>query len=389
MNLSPNPEVERLRAELRKLIAAEAPRIPFRNGDRVAHSAEELNQLKSWTRRLFELNFIGRNWPREYGGLDDDDSEFKAMVSGTIEEACAPQPLAFWELPARCLIHFGTEEQKRKYLPKIRSADLVWCQLFSEPGAGSDLAALTTRAAWDGAKYFVDGQKVWNTQAQWADCGFMLARTSNEGAKHSGLSLFLLDMRQSGVDVRPIREATGTWDFNEVFLNGAEISEGDRIGAEGDGWNIAMQCLAFERVVMGSYAARTRAVMDALLDRARSLDGLPDGARHRLAELHVACDISGLLSAVIAARETAGKRRIKDPPISKLFFSETYQDIARCAMDLLGIDAAYQGKGAQVLDDGRWPDMWLYAPAFTISGGSSEIMLNVLAERALGMPRSA
>jgi len=387
MDLAPDLEVDRLRIELEKLIAAEAPRIAYRNGDRVAHSPGELEELKRWTRRLFELNFIGRDWPREYGGLDDHNSEFKAMVSGTIERARAPQPLGFWELPANCLIHFGSEEQKRAFLPGIRSVDWVWCQLFSEPGAGSDLAALRTRAVWDGERYIADGQKVWNTQAQWADYGFLIARTTSGGAKHAGLSVFLLDMRQSGVDVRPVREATGTWDFNEVFLTAAEIPEFNRIGPQDQGWRIAIQSLAIERVVMGAYAARTRATMDALLERARAMPELPDGARHRLVDLHVACDISGLLGAAIAARETAGTGRDQDPAISKLFFSETYQEVARYAMELIGPGALYTGSDPSAVDGGRWPDMWLYAPAFTISGGSSEIMLNILAERVLGMPR--
>ncbi len=199
-------------------------------------------------------------------------------------------------------------------------------------------------------------------------------------------------MHQPGVDVRPIREITGSEDFNEVFFNDAVVPVGNRIGAENEGWKVANSTLAKERINAASYGAKTRNAMNDLITMAqkRQRDGhdLPDGYRHRIVNLHAACQISNLLGLVIATREQAGKPRTADPLIAKASFSETNMAIATLALDMLGEAGLYAEGDAEAVEGGRWVDLFLYARAYMIAGGSSEIIRNVLAERVLGMPRS-
>lgn len=391
MDLAEAETTEAIRAELRDLIAAEAPHIHLRNGTRVVEDPDEWQAWRDWSARLYERQFVGRDWPPAYGGLEQPNPIDAHAVATEIARAKVPPLLYFATYAAHAVINFGTQEQKDFFLPKTRSSEIVWCQLFSEPGGGSDLAALRTRAERRGDHYVINGQKVWNTQAQVSDYGFLLARTGERDSKHGGITAFLIEMRQPGVSIRPIREITGTEDFNEVFFTDAVVPVAHRIGEEGEGWKVAMSVLAKERINTAAYGATTRSAMDDLLKLARTIEardgGLPDGYRHKLVSLHAACEISSLHGLMIATREQSGKPRIADPPIAKKFFSDTNLAVATFALDLLGELGVYSEGDACAVDGGRWVDMFLYARAYTIAGGSSEIIRNILSERVLGMPR--
>jgi alkylation response protein AidB-like acyl-CoA dehydrogenase len=391
MDLNNSEHTVALQKRLRELIASEAPQIHLRNGTRVVEDPEEWKAWKAWSARLYELQFAGRSWPVEYGGVADSNPIDEYTIAVEIAAARAPPPLYFATYAAHAIINFGTEEQKRGFLWRTRASDIVWCQLFSEPQAGSDLGALRTRAERRDDVYVINGQKVWNTQAQKADYGFLLARTSKEGSKHAGITAFLVNMRQPGVVVRPIREITGSEDFNEVFFTDAVVPASHRIGEEGEGWKVAMSTLAKERINAASYGAATRNAMNDLLKiaKARTAEygALPEGYRHKLVNLHAACRISDLLGLMLATRVQSGNPRVEDPLIAKMFFSETNLAVATFAMELLARDGIYAEGDTRAIENGRWADMFLYARTYAIAGGSSEVIRNVLSERVLAMPR--
>jgi len=296
-------------------------------------------------------------------------------------------------LAARALIDFGTDEQRHRHLPKIRAGEEFWCQLFSEPGAGSDLASLRTRAVRDGDNYVIDGQKVWTTDGHWARYGYLLARTDPDAPKHKGISAFILDMSAPGVSVRPLRELTGTSDFNEVFFDSVTVPADAMIGAPGQGWVIANATLAHERTNVGAVVVMLRAALDALIDLARRVEigGRPaiesDRVRDRIGEFSARVEALSALTGANLTRWLRGGERMHDAAMGKLMFSELNLEIASFAVELGGEAGVLVEGDAAVLDDGRWQDEWLYARAFTIAGGSSEIMRNMIAERGLGLPR--
>jgi alkylation response protein AidB-like acyl-CoA dehydrogenase len=391
MDLEISEQTEALRRRTRALIDSEAPPIRLRNGTRALDNAEQWAAWKRWSARLYDEQLVGRNWPVEYGGVSDYSPMDDFIVALEIARARVLPHLFFATFVAHSIIQFGTEEQKRAFLLKTRSSEIAWCQLFSEPGAGSDLGSLRTRAERRGDVYIINGQKIWTTQAQNADFGFLLARTSTKGAKHAGITAFLIDMKQSGVVVRPIREITGTEDFNEVFFTDAVVPVTQRIGAENKGWAVAQTTLANERINVASYSASTRNALDDLIDLARQIKArngsLPDGYRHRLVSLHAACQIVNNFGTVIATREQNGKPRTEDPLIMKIMFAETNMSVATFALELLAEKGLYAEGDPTAVDGGRWVDLFLYARTYMIAGGSSEVMRNVLAERVLAMPR--
>jgi alkylation response protein AidB-like acyl-CoA dehydrogenase len=296
-------------------------------------------------------------------------------------------------LASHALIHYGTDEQRRRHLPEIRACRELWCQLFSEPGAGSDLASLRTRAVLDGDTYTVSGQKVWTTDGHWADYGYLLARTDSDAPKHKGISAFILDMSSPGITVRPLRELTGTSDFNEVFFDSVKVPADAMIGAPGQGWVIANATLGHERTNVGAAVVKLRLAIDGLVDLARrvTVDGRPaiasDRVRDRIGEFSAEVEALSALTYANLTRWLRGTERMHDGAMAKLMFSELNLEIVRFAVELGGEAGVLVDGDAHVLDDGRWQDEWLYARAYTIAGGSSEIMRNLIAERGLGMPR--
>ncbi|MEM6108729.1 acyl-CoA dehydrogenase family protein [Mycobacterium sp. 050272] len=393
MEYGTGPELEAFRAEVRQFIATHAPAIPPRAGVRSAEDAHENELLNQWAARLYQAGYAGADWPAEYGGRDGWTTEHGVVVGEELARAQAPGLPSGNVLAAQALIAYGTEEQRSRHLPAIRAGQQKWCQLFSEPGAGSDLAALRTKAVLDGDIYRVNGQKVWTTDGHWAQFGYLLARTDADAPKHKGISAFICDMSTPGLIVRPLREITGTSDFNEVFFDDVEIPVANMIGKPGQGWAIANSTLAHERSNVGAIVVKLRLAVEALTDLARrvTIDGRraldSDRVRDQIGMFTAEVDALSALTYANITRWTRGTERMHDAAMAKLMFSELNLAIATFAVDLAGEDGVLVGGDPDVLDSGRWQDEWLYARAFTIAGGSSEIMRNLIAERGLGLPR--
>lgn len=396
MDYGTTEELTEFRAEVRRWVEDNKPPIVPKAGVRSAENVEELAALKEWTRKLFAAGYIGASWPERYGGAGPaHSSEKDVVINEELARAGAPATVqGAADLVANALLDFGTEQQCGRYLPGIRSGELIFCQLFSEPSSGSDLASLRTKAVrTPEGGFLVTGQKVWTTNGHWADYGYLLARTDPNVPKHKGISAFIVDMRLPGIDVRPLREMTGTSDFNEVFLDDVELGPDALIGELGLGWIIANSSLGHERSGVANTAVRLRRNVEALKELASNVlrDGRPaiedPGVQDRLGELDASVAALSALVYANLSRWSRNAERVHDAPMVKLLFSEIGVELARFALDLSGEAGILTEDDPGAVDRGRWQDEFLYARAFTIAGGSSEIMRNIIAERGLGMPR--
>ena len=386
-------ELQAFRAEVAAFIASYAPSIPPRAGVRSAQNQAEHKALQEWTARLYDAGYAGADWPKEFGGRDDWSPEHAIIVGEELARGQVPGVPSAGVLASHALIHFGTEQQRRRHLPEIRAGRQFWCQLFSEPAAGSDLASLRTRAVGCTDGYTVTGQKVWTTDGHWADFGYLLARTDSDAPKHKGISAFILDMSSPGVTVRPLRELTGTSDFNEVFFDDVVVPAEAMIGTPGQGWAIANATLAHERTGVGAVVVKLRLAVDGLIDLARQVDigGRPalesDRVRDRIGQFSAEVEALSALTQANVTRWVQGNERSHDAAMAKLMFSELNLEMATFAVELGGEAGLLVEDDPNALDGGRWQDEWLYARAYTIAGGSSEIMRTLIAERGLGLPR--
>jgi len=297
-------------------------------------------------------------------------------------------------MPGPTLTAHGSRAQQAALLPPILRGEEIWCELFSEPDAGSDLAAMRTVAEpLAGGGYRVDGQKVWSSNAAWAQFGFLLARTDPAAGRHRGISAFIVAMDLPGLEIRPLREITGTDDFSEVFMKGVEIPDEALLGAREDGWRVAMDSLGAERSGIGAGGTRLRQMLDSMIELAEveEADGSrpadSEEVRDRIAAFAAEIEINNLLVQQRLSRELRGAERPSDVPIGKLVFSELNLAMAGYGMRLQGSRSLLAEGDPDALQAGRWQDEYLYARTFTVAGGASEIMRNIVAERALGMPR--
>ena len=374
------------RQRLRAHIAANRPDMPRPPGTR-SPRAQDMPAYRAWCASLFSENFLGLDWPRQWGGQDDHDPIRDYILDQELAAAAVPRPIGAYNLVAAPLMRYGTSAQQEQLLPRIRSFSDLWCQLFSEPEAGSDLAALRTRAARDGDQWVVDGQKVWTTHAHVADVGFLLARTDPEASKHAGISAFVLDMSTPGVEVRPLRELTGSTDFNEVFLEGVRIPDTQMLGAHGQGWQIAREALAHERG-QSLREDSVAAAVQRLVGLARRYDRISDsGARRTIGRLAARAQVSDLLGFQGVLREAAGQSEVADAAVTKVVFTEANLATATFGVELQGADGILDGRDLGAVCGGRWQEAFLWARGFTISAGSNEVMRNLIAERGLGLPK--
>ncbi len=297
-------------------------------------------------------------------------------------------------LAAPTIAAHADEELKARLLRPLFTGEELWCQLFSEPGAGSDLAGLSTRAVRDGDEWVVDGQKVWNTLAHRADRGMLVARTDPEAPKHRGLTYFALDMHTPGVDVRPLRQITGEAEFNEVYLTGVRVPDADRIGGLGDGWRVSLTTLMNERVTIGGAVAGRSSgpIGDALKVWREHPESHDPVRRDRLARLWIDAEVLRLTNARATAKRKAGAPG-PEGSVAKLAFAETNRSIYELCMDVLGADGLLYPSYEMVRPDeasltggGDPRKMFLRSRAYSIEGGTSEILRNVLGERVLGLP---
>jgi len=340
-------------------------------------------------RQLAEAGYVAPHWPRPWG-LEADPIH-QLVIDEELRRAGVRRPVnpigIGWAGPT--LIHAGTQAQKDRYLAPLLSGEDFWCQLFSEPGAGSDLANLGTRAVRDGDVYVVNGQKIWTTFAHIARFGILIARTDPEAPKHQGISYFVCPMDLSGIEIRPILEMTGAHQFNEVFFDDVRIPAEHLVGDENRGWALAKVTLGNERVSLsegGALWGLGPAAGD-LIDLVRKEGGVADASlRQRLAELFIESEILRLIRLRTVTAAVQGRPPGPEASIRKALADEHGQTIMRLAKDLSGAAGMLTTSGPLGVDDGSWNYGFVFSPALTVGGGTSEVQRNIIAERVLGLP---
>jgi alkylation response protein AidB-like acyl-CoA dehydrogenase len=349
------------------------------------------DERRAWERHLGAHGWTCVGWPKEHGGRG---LTLRQQVIYFEEYARARAPgrlgIVGEGLLGPTIIAFGSAEQQRRYLPPIVAGEELWCQGYSEPNAGSDLANLSTTAALEGDEWVVHGQKVWTSLAHWADWCFVLARTNRDAPKHKGISYLLVPMRQEGIEIRPIVQLTGDSEFNEVFFDGARTGRDQVVGDVDDGWRVAMGTLAFERgaSTLGQQMA-FRNELDAIVQVARRAGVSDDPAvRQRLAQAHIGLEIMRLN----ALRTLAGSERgelDRAAMVSKLYWATVHRGLGELAMDVLGAAALVCGEESpgRGYDPTALQRLFLFSRADTIYGGSNQIQRNIIGERALGLPK--
>ncbi|HET6153579.1 MAG TPA: acyl-CoA dehydrogenase family protein [Marmoricola sp.] len=344
---------------------------------------EAHDERLEWDRHLAAHGWTCIGWPVEHGGRGLSLSQ-QVIFHEEYARSNAPARVNHFgeELLGPTLIHFGTEEQKARFLPPIRAVEELWCQGYSEPGAGSDLANVATKARLDAGEWVIDGQKVWTSLAQFADWIFVIARTEPGSQRHKGLSFLLVPIDQDGVEIRGIEQLTGGAEFNEVFFTGARTAADLIVGEPGAGWGVAMGLLGFERGVstLGQQVGFKRE-LNALLDLARANGSYEDPVvRDRLAKAVVELEVIGLNALRTLSEEQAPQQA----SVAKLLWATWHRTLGELAMLVRGTDALTAGAG---YDLDEWQRLFLFTRADTIYGGSDEVQRNILAERVLGLPR--
>jgi alkylation response protein AidB-like acyl-CoA dehydrogenase len=392
VDLTPTAEQQRLRAECRSWLEANLP-WEYGTGLPPRHASldDEVAFGRDWQRRLAEGRWVGVTWPEAYGGRGAG-ALTHYVVQEELARARAPELVGRIgvNLVGPTLLAHGTVDQRRRWLPGILRADVMFCQLFSEPGAGSDLASLATRARRSGGDHgwVVDGQKVWTSYAQFADWGLCLARTNPDVRKQAGISAFAVDMHAPGVEVRSLRQITGESDFNEVFLSEVFVPDDCLIGEVDDGWRVSASTLAHERGTNPRQLVIHSQHLDEMLRVAAYRGAFEDAhTAQRLAQAFVEVKLFQLHNWRSLSRLEAGQPIGPEGSALKLYWSEMSQRLHRLALDVLG-PAAPLGAGAtDNPGDGEWQRSWLYYQAASIFAGTNEIQRTIVGERVLGLPR--
>jgi alkylation response protein AidB-like acyl-CoA dehydrogenase len=389
MDFSYSDAEERFRAELRAWLEAHPA------GAEPSDPKAWVAFAKGWQRQLAEAGWCGVAWPKAYGGRGATLIE-QIIFQEELARAKAPQfiGLAGLTMGGPVLIAHGTEEQKQKHLRPILTADEIWCQGFSEPNAGSDLAAIKTRAVLDGDTFVVTGQKVWTSWARYADVCMCLVRTDPDAPKHKGITFLLVDMKSPGVTVRPLTQINGDADFNEVFFEDVRVPRKNVVGELNKGWDIAITCLMHERQTLTfSRQLQSKVSLTEMLDTARRhrRNGAPATAdplvRQSLAQAYVESEAMRFLAYRNLTKVLRGGVPGPEGSIEKLFWSEMYQRQLDAACEMIGPHSQLLRGSAHAVDDGRWPHLLLYSKGRTIAAGTSEVQRNIIAERVLGLPR--
>ena len=387
------PQEEAFRQEVHEVIEKECP-ADLRGGG--VNIMEEIGNLFAWRAKLAKRNWIAPAWPKEYGGAGMSIME-QFIYNQETARMRAPPHIFIGGLGVAVvgptIIHYGTEEQKKEFIPKILSGEHMWCQGFSEPEAGSDLASLKTRAVRDGDDYVINGQKIWTTVAHVSHYMLMLARTDPEAPKHKGISYFLVPMKTPGITVRPLLNLPGVREFNEVFLEDARIPASCRLGEENQGWYMAATTLDIERSNIGSAVGQQQSVEDlarfAREDKGNGVVrlGWDPSLRYELAERYIETEAAMMLSSRVVTLQAKGLIPNYEASAVKLYSMEMSQRIANTGLRLLGLygQLARGSKWAPL--KGRLEYQYLRSIGSTIEGGTSEIQRNIMATRGLDLPR--
>ena len=348
--------------------------------------------MKTWTPKLNERGWGAPAWPREYGGGGLNVKE-QFILSEEFAWRRAPRMGGIghgWAGPT--IMVYGSQEQKDRYLPKIISGEEVWCQLFSEPGAGSDLASLQTRAVRDGDDYLVNGQKIWTSGAHHSDMGILLARTDPDAPKHRGISYFLLDMKSPGITVRPLVNMLSSHEFNEVFFEDVRVPAKNMLGDENRGWYIGTTTLDFERSGIATSVAHQLIAQDLVKYAQEDSTGKAalarnPGLRNELADRAIEAKVESLICYRIISMQERGEIPNKESSIAKLYSSELDVRLAVTSMHLGGMHAQVNDREYGPSQQGKFPRFYMHSTTSPIGGGTSEIQRNIIATRGLGMPR--
>jgi alkylation response protein AidB-like acyl-CoA dehydrogenase len=416
MKLTDSPEEASWRAEVRDFLESELPetiRIRTRLGGgeggvaanvdvqgrpeaRAGGSGFRLEggAMGEWRQKLSQRGWIAPAWPKEYGGAGLNTMQ-QFIMNEEFAEAGAPQLGGMGvSMAGPTIIVHGTEEQKAEHLPKILRGETVWCQGFSEPGSGSDLASLQTRAVRDGDDYIINGQKIWTSNAQNANWMFMLARTDPEAPKHRGISFFLLDFSSPGITVQPLVQMANTAGFNQVYFDNVRVPAKNIVGELNRGWYVGTTTLDFERSGIGS-AVGTRKTVESLFDWAKANRGGVQSAlernplvRYELVDRYIEAHVAKMLSYRIVHMQNVGMIPNHEASMAKLFSTELSQRIARTAMKMIGLYGLTWERGSPYApSNGDYSRAYLQSVGQTIAGGTSEIQRNIISQRGLGMPR--
>ncbi len=391
MDLAFDEKEELFRSEVRKWLTDNVASTE----SEFASLDEEVRLLVAWQRRLHDAGWVGVHWPREYGGRSATLVE-NYILQEEFARTQAPEIIGRIgiNLVGPTLIAHGSEEQKERHLRNILAAEEIWCQLFSEPNAGSDLSSLRCRAERDGDDFVINGQKTWTSYAQFADWGILLARTDPEASKSRGISFLIVDMKSPGLTIRPLRQMTGSEEFNEVFLEDVRVPATNLVGELNRGWQIAQTTLSHERGTSPRQLVMHRILLDALIDlvhatpRGRGTAATDPVVRARIAAAFTEVEIFKLHNWRTLTQVQRHGKPGPESSLVKLFWSEMSQRLHDTAMEVLGPRAVcWQGEEHAVWN-GRWLRSYQYYRAATIFAGTSEIQRNIIAQRVLGLPRS-
>jgi alkylation response protein AidB-like acyl-CoA dehydrogenase len=397
MDLSLTAEQEALRAEVRAWLPAN---IPEEWSRRISASGdiprpEAYGLLRAWQAKLHQAGYLGLTWPKEYGG--------RGLTF--MEELVVQQEMALRKAPpilnilgvgmaGPTIIAYGTEEQKRRHVSKILSCEEIWCQGYSEPNAGSDLASLQTRAVKDGSDFIVNGQKVWTSLAHIADWMMLLARTDPDAPKHKGITYFLLDMKTPGVTVKPLRQMTGDAEFNEVFFDNVRIPESRVLGGVNTGWTVGLTTLMYERLALGfGLQVRLRIALDGLVELARRMEkhGRPVTSdpiyRQKIAQLWIETEGLKYTGARGITKLLRGEMPGPEASAGKMIWVDTNQRLQELAMEIEGPYSQLTRGSDWALEGGLWQHTFLRSRANSVEGGTTEIQKNIIGERVLGLPK--
>jgi len=379
VDLNDSPSEAIFRKDARAFLDAHATLVRDDLADVTPEDLEPyLDVMVRWQRILFDNGWAAITWPTEHGGRGGGPVE-QIIWNQECQKAAVPASINIVGIgmAGPAIIAHGTDAQRSRYLPNILSGEEIWCQLFSEPDAGSDLAAVRTRAVRDGEDWVVTGQKVWSSGAHYARWGILLARTDPTVPKHSGITFFLVDMQSPGVTVRPLRQVTGEAHFSEVFLDEVRIPDCNRVGEPEQGWSVAVTTILHERMALGGSLAVFK--LQDLLDLARASAPLDAVARDRVARVYSQDRVLDFLNARMISKLGAGEIPTAEGSIAKICAAKLFSDAA---------DAAIAISGPEMLTgDSEFKRLFLWAPGIHIGGGTDEVQRNAVAERVLGLPR--
>ena len=402
MDLRDGPEEAAFRTEVRAFIEQELPPTLARRGAGAAmfgrgggeSSGDYWQAFRGWIDKLGQRHWVAPAWPKEYGGGGLSVVQ-QFILNQEMAKAGAPRSLNLIGLGwvGSTLITYGTEEQKMEHLPPILKGERIWCQGFSEPGAGSDLAAVQTKAVRDGDDYVVNGQKTWTSLAHVAGWMILLARTDPEAPKHKGISYFLVDMKSPGITTRPLVNMTGSHDFNDVFFDNVRVPKENLVGEENRGWYVGTATLDFERSGIAAGVSHGLTVKEFVrYAQEHRNDPVCTVARdpmirYELADRAIEAQVEQMLNYQVIGVQARGQTPTKEASIAKLYSAELDQRLAATGMKLVGPYAQLQSGSQRAVMGGRLASTYLYATTSTVGGGTSEIQRNIIAQRGLGMPR--